>query len=164
MGHWEDHSRKLMADCVTPSLANVTLRVPGDCRKGRDIWLSLQNKLRDKADFIPHGLRRQPLKPEQRSGFDTHFSFNNPCHWTSPGISLFLQSPGPQNPLGPWFPPCRLHVLFLSKSLPLCRAARPAGPSGCTSPHWPQARGCQPWGCRPGGTSPGRALLEHPAG
>lgn len=88
-----------MTDFVTPSPAHVTLRAPGDCRKGRDIWLSLQNRLGDKEAFIPHGLRGQPLKPEQRR-FDTHFHFNNPCHWTSPGISLFLQSLEPQNPLG----------------------------------------------------------------
>lgn len=68
-------------------------------KERRDIWLSLQNELGDKAAFIPRGLRGQPLKPEQRRGFDTHFSFNNPCHWTSPGISLFLQSLGLHSPL-----------------------------------------------------------------
>lgn len=148
-GHWGNLPRKLTADCVTPSPANVTLRVFGDCRKGGDIWLSLQNELGEKAAFTPCGLRGQPLKPEQRRGFDTPFSFNNPCHWTSPGISLSPQSWDPTVPSGPWFPPSRLHVLLLSRSLPLFRAARLAGRSGCTSAHRPQAGGCQPWGCQP---------------
>lgn len=86
---WGALGRKLTADCVTPSPANVTLRASRDCRKGRDIWLSLENESGNKAAFTPRGLVGQPLKPEQRRGFDTHFSFNNPCHWTSPGISLF---------------------------------------------------------------------------
>lgn len=64
------------------------------------------------------------------------------------GFPCFSRTWDPTAPSGPWFFPCRLHVLLLRKSLPLSRATRLAGPSGCTSPHWPQA-------ASPGATSPG---------
>lgn len=40
------------------------------------------------------------MKPRQTRGIDTHFHSYDPWLWSSPGISLFLQSLGPHSPLG----------------------------------------------------------------
>lgn len=93
----------------------------------------------------------QPLKPGQRRGFDTHFGFNNPCHWTSPGISLFQP---PRDP-GSLHPGCM--CLFSAHLFPS------VGQHSWQVPEY----ALHPTGLKLpalGVPALARALLEHPAG
>lgn len=93
----------------------------------------------------------QPLKPGQRRGFDTHFRFNNPCHWTSPGISLFQP---PRDP-GSLHPGCM--CLFSAHLFPSVGQHSWQVPEDALHPTGLKLPAL-------GVPALARALLEHPAG